>query len=60
MRCLIRIWNVAGTGFGVQYLAVIGRSLHLHENRSMALGVATASGSAGQISWSTNCRHSLA
>ncbi len=40
-------FGVAGTGFGV-ILAVIGRSTS-DENRSMALGVATASGSAGQI-----------
>jgi MFS family permease len=40
-------FGVAGTGFGV-ILAVIGRSAS-DENRSLALGVATASGSAGQI-----------
>jgi len=40
-------FGVAGTGFGV-ILAVVGRSTS-DENRSMALGVATAAGSAGQI-----------
>lgn len=40
-------FGVAGTGFGV-VLAVVGRAAS-DENRSMALGVATAAGSAGQI-----------
>lgn len=40
-------FGVAGTGFGV-VLAVVGRATS-DENRSMALGIATAAGSAGQI-----------
>jgi MFS family permease len=40
-------FGIAGTGFGV-ILAVVGRSTSA-ENRSMALGIATAAGSAGQI-----------
>ena len=40
-------FGVAGTGFGV-ILAVIGRST-AEEHRSLALGIATAAGSAGQI-----------
>ena len=40
-------FGVAGTGFGV-ILAVVGRAAS-DENRSMALGIATAAGSAGQI-----------
>jgi len=40
-------FGVAGTGFGV-ILAVVGRTSS-DENRSMALGVATAAGSGGQI-----------
>lgn len=40
-------FGIAGTGFGV-LLAVIGRAAS-DENRSMALGIATAAGSAGQI-----------
>ncbi|MEE2698582.1 MAG: MFS transporter [Pseudomonadota bacterium] len=40
-------FGVAGTGFGV-ILAVVGRSSS-DENRSLALGITTASGSAGQI-----------
>lgn len=39
--------GVAGTGFGV-ILAVVGRASS-DENRSMALGIATAAGSAGQV-----------
>ncbi len=39
--------GVAGTGFGV-LLAVVGRAAS-PENRSMALGIATAAGSAGQV-----------
>jgi len=39
--------GVAGTGFGV-LLAVVGRAAS-PENRSMALGIATAFGSAGQV-----------
>ncbi len=40
-------FGVAGTGFGV-ILAVVGRST-AEEHRSLALGIATAAGSAGQI-----------
>ncbi|MHA3977988.1 MFS transporter [Halovulum sp. GXIMD14794] len=40
-------FGVAGTGFGV-VLAVVGRAA-ADEHRSMALGVATAAGSAGQV-----------
>ncbi|MGK0271677.1 MAG: MFS family permease [Cocleimonas sp.] len=40
-------FGIAGTGFGV-ILAVVGRAAS-DKNRSMALGVATAAGSAGQI-----------
>lgn len=40
-------FGVAGTGFGV-ILAVVGRAAS-DENRSMALGIATAAGSAGQM-----------
>lgn len=40
-------FGIAGTGFGV-ILAVVGRAAS-DENRSMALGIATAAGSAGQI-----------
>ncbi|WP_343081469.1 MFS transporter [Ostreiculturibacter nitratireducens] len=40
-------FGIAGMGFGV-VLAVVGRAAS-DENRSMALGVATAAGSAGQI-----------
>ncbi len=40
-------FGVAGTGFGV-VLAVVGRASS-NENRAMALAIATASGSAGQI-----------
>ncbi len=40
-------FGVAGTGFGV-ILAVVGRAAS-DENRSLALGIATAAGSAGQI-----------
>ena len=40
-------FGIAGTGFGV-ILAVVGRSCS-DENRSMALGITTAAGSAGQI-----------
>lgn len=40
-------FGIAGTGFGV-LLAVIGRAAS-DENRSLALGIATAAGSAGQI-----------
>jgi MFS family permease len=40
-------FGIAGTGFGV-ILAVVGRSTS-PENRSLALGIATAAGSAGQI-----------
>lgn len=40
-------FGVAGTGFGV-VLAVVGRATS-DENRSMALGIATAAGSGGQI-----------
>jgi len=40
-------FGIAGTGFGV-ILAVVGRSSS-SENRSLALGIATSAGSAGQI-----------
>jgi len=40
-------FGIAGTGFGV-ILAVVGRTSS-DENRSMALGIATAAGSAGQV-----------
>lgn len=40
-------FGIAGTGFGV-ILAVVGRAAS-DENRSMALGIATAAGSAGQV-----------
>jgi MFS family permease len=40
-------FGIAGTGFGV-ILAVVGRAAS-DENRSLALGVATAAGSAGQV-----------
>ncbi|MFT3690593.1 MFS transporter [Paenirhodobacter sp.] len=40
-------FGIAGTGFGV-VLAVVGRAA-TDENRSLALGVATAAGSAGQV-----------
>ncbi|WP_420861551.1 MFS transporter [Algirhabdus cladophorae] len=40
-------FGVAGTGFGV-ILAVVGRAAS-DENRSMAMAIATAAGSAGQI-----------
>ena len=39
-------FGIAGTGFGV-ILAVVGRSAP-EKHRSMALGIATAAGSAGQ------------
>ena len=40
-------FGIAGTGFGV-ILAIIGRASS-DENRSLALGVGTAAGSAGQV-----------
>ena len=40
-------FGIAGTGFGV-ILAVVGRATP-HEHRSLALGIATAAGSAGQV-----------
>jgi MFS family permease len=40
-------FGIAGTGFGV-VLAVVGRSTS-NEKRSLALGIATAAGSAGQV-----------
>ena len=40
-------FGVAGTGFGV-ILAVVGRAAS-DENRSLALGIASAAGSAGQV-----------
>lgn len=40
-------FGIAGTGFGV-ILAIIGRASSA-KNRSMALGIATAAGSAGQV-----------
>ena len=49
----MQVWNIligcgiAGTGFGV-ILAMVGRATS-DEHRSLALGIATAAGSAGQI-----------
>jgi MFS family permease len=40
-------FGIAGTGFGV-ILAIVGRAAK-PENRSVALGIATAAGSAGQV-----------
>lgn len=40
-------FGIAGTGFGV-ILAIIGRAVS-DENRSLALGIGTAAGSAGQV-----------
>ena len=40
-------FGIAGTGFGV-ILAIVGRAARA-ENRSLALGIATAAGSAGQV-----------
>ncbi len=40
-------FGIAGTGFGV-ILAIVGRASSA-ENRSLALGIATAAGSAGQV-----------
>ena len=40
-------FGIAGTGFGV-ILAIVGRASSA-ENRSMALGIATAAGSMGQV-----------
>jgi MFS family permease len=40
-------FGIAGTGFGV-ILAIVGRATS-PENRSLALGIATAAGSAGQV-----------
>lgn len=40
-------FGIAGTGFGV-ILAVVGRAA-TDDNRSLALGIATAAGSAGQV-----------
>lgn len=40
-------FGIAGTGFGV-ILAIVGRAA-APENRSMALGIGTAAGSAGQV-----------
>ena len=40
-------FGIAGTGFGV-ILAIVGRAASA-ENRSMALGIGTAAGSAGQV-----------
>jgi MFS family permease len=40
-------FGIAGTGFGV-ILAIVGRAAST-ENRSIALGIATAAGSAGQV-----------
>ena len=40
-------FGIAGTGFGV-ILAVVGRAAS-DDNRSLALGIATAAGSAGQV-----------
>ncbi len=40
-------FGIAGTGFGV-ILAIVGRAASA-ENRVMALAIATAAGSAGQV-----------
>lgn len=40
-------FGIAGTGFGV-ILAIVGRAAK-PEHRSVALGIATAAGSAGQV-----------
>ena len=40
-------FGIAGTGFGV-ILAIVGRNAS-NENRSLALGITTAAGSAGQV-----------
>ena len=47
MLAVVVGFGIAGTGFGV-ILAVVGRATS-PENRSMALGIATAAGSAGQV-----------
>ena len=47
MLAILVGFGVAGTGFGV-ILALVGRAAS-DENRSMALAIATASGSAGQV-----------
>jgi hypothetical protein len=49
-------FGIAGTGFGV-ILAVVGRASGA-ENRSLALGIATAAGSAGQVIGAPLCRDS--
>ena len=47
LREILVGFGVAGTGFGV-ILAIVGRASSA-ENRSMALGIATAAGSMGQV-----------
>lgn len=47
MLAVIIGFGIAGTGFGV-ILAIVGRAA-APENRSMALGIGTAAGSAGQV-----------
>jgi MFS family permease len=47
MLAILVGFGIAGTGFGV-ILAIVGRAA-APENRSMALGIATAAGSAGQV-----------
>lgn len=47
MLAILVGFGIAGTGFGV-ILAIVGRASSA-ENRSMALGIATAAGSAGQV-----------
>ncbi len=51
-------FGIAGTGFGV-ILAVIGRAAS-DENRSIALGIGTAAGSAGQIVGPVSAEYLLA
>ncbi|MES2665196.1 MAG: MFS transporter [Pseudomonadota bacterium] len=47
MLAILVGFGIAGTGFGV-ILAIVGRASS-PENRSLALGIATAAGSAGQV-----------
>lgn len=47
MLAILVGFGIAGTGFGV-ILAIVGRAA-APEHRSMALGIATAAGSAGQV-----------
>ena len=50
-------FGIAGTGFGV-ILAVVGRAAS-DEHRSMAFGIATAAGSAGQVIGATLAEYLL-